>query len=109
MLNNTVTTGVDSKPIVADGFVLRDAYPNPFNPSTKIEFTLPVDHRVNFAVYNIAGQRVKVLANEKFSAGTHFVKWNGTNSAGHKVSSGQYFCVMEYGKTVKVIKLTLMM
>lgn len=109
LLNNTVTTGVDSKPIVADGFVLRDAYPNPFNPSTKIEFTLPVDHRVNFAVYNIAGQRVKVLANEKFSAGTHFVKWNGTNSAGHKVSSGQYFCVMEYGKTVKVIKLTLMM
>jgi hypothetical protein len=109
LLNNTVTAGVDDKPIIADGFVLRDAYPNPFNPSTKIEFTLPVDHRVNFAVYNIAGQRVKVLANEKFSAGTHFVKWNGTNSAGHKVSSGQYFCVMEYGKTVKVIKLTLMM
>ena len=108
LLNNSVTASVDSKPIIADGFVLKDAYPNPFNPSTKIEFRLPVDHRVSLAVYNIAGQQVKVLADAKFSAGTNYVKWNGTNSAGHKVSSGQYFCVMEYAKTVKVIKLTLM-
>ena len=108
LLNNSVTASVDSKPIIADGFVLKDAYPNPFNPSTKIEFRLPVDHRVSLAVYNIAGQQVKVLADSKFSAGTNYVKWNGTNSAGRKVSSGQYFCVMEYAKTVKVIKLTLM-
>jgi hypothetical protein len=108
--NNSGTVGVDDKPRVPDGFVLRENYPNPFNPSTTIEFTMPVTDHVKFAIYNIVGQRVKVLADAKFTAGTHFIKWDGTNSAGHKVSSGQYFCMMEYGgKTMKVIKLTLMM
>ena len=107
-LLDNATVGVDNKIIVPDGFVLRENYPNPFNPSTTIEFTLPVSHQVNFAIYNILGQRVKVLTDARFSAGTHLVNWDGTNSAGHKVTSGQYFCMMEYGNSVKVIKLTLL-
>jgi len=70
-------------------------YPNPFNPSTTIQYSLSETGRVKISVYNIKGQLVKTLINETKEAGHHTVVWNGDDSRAKKVSSGIYFYRME--------------
>ena len=72
-------------------FVLKQNFPNPFNPSTTIEFELPVRTYVLLTVYNILGQEVKLLADKSFSAGVHSVNWDGSDSRGVPVPGGVYF------------------
>jgi len=66
-------------------------YPNPFNPTTTISFSIPVESEVDLSVYNIKGQKVKQLVSEQLSAGEHSVIWNGEDASGKKVSSSIYF------------------
>jgi hypothetical protein len=66
-------------------------FPNPFNPTTSIEFSLPHSSKVELAIYNLKGQVVKTLVNRNLAAGKHIVNWNGKDSAGDSVSSGVYF------------------
>jgi hypothetical protein len=72
-------------------YELHNAYPNPFNPSTKIEFTLKKSQRVNLTIYDILGQEVKVLFDGDGRAGKNNFNWDATNSHGGKVSTGIYF------------------
>jgi len=65
-------------------------YPNPFNPTTTISFNLPSDSDVSVGVYNVKGQKVKTLLNEKSTQGQHEVIWNGLNDNNKPVSSGVY-------------------
>ncbi|MDO9576796.1 MAG: right-handed parallel beta-helix repeat-containing protein [Candidatus Cloacimonadales bacterium] len=67
-------------------------FPNPFNPDTKIQFSIPIDSKVELAVYNIKGQKVKQLINDQLAAGQHSVVWNGTDESGKQSASGIYFC-----------------
>ena len=67
------------------------AYPNPFNPRTTISYTIPKESNVNITVYNIRGQKVKQLLDNKITSGKHFVIWNGKDSNNKSVSSGVYF------------------
>ena len=66
-------------------------YPNPFNPTTTIEYSLPSETNVELDIFNIKGQKVKTLAQGGHKAGVHSVTWNGNNSFGKQVSSGIYF------------------
>jgi hypothetical protein len=66
-------------------------YPNPFNPLTKISYSLPADTNVQLHIYNVKGQKVKTLVNDKKQAGHHAVEWNSTDDSGRAVSSGVYF------------------
>ncbi|MDZ7764849.1 MAG: T9SS type A sorting domain-containing protein [Melioribacteraceae bacterium] len=68
-------------------FELSQNYPNPFNPSTTIKFGLPVNADVNISVYNILGQVVEVLADERMNAGSYSVSFDSKNT----LSSGIYF------------------
>ncbi len=72
-------------------FVLYQNYPNPFNPSTKIEFALPTSEKVSLEVFNIIGERVKVLADGDMPAGKHSVVWDGRDESGQQSPSGIYF------------------
>ncbi len=66
-------------------------YPNPFNPTTLIQFELEKPERVNLAIYNILGQRVRtMLAGEEFAAGPYTFLWDGKDDRGSPVSSGMY-------------------
>lgn len=85
-----------------DGFRLDQNYPNPFNPSTLINFSLPQAGDIKLSVYNILGQRVAVLANGKFTAGTHTVRFDGTGLA-----SGMYLYRLEAGNLVTQKKMML--
>ncbi len=71
-------------------YILGNNYPNPFNPSTKIDFTIAQNENVRLEIYNSLGQLVKSLLNENLSQGNHSVIWNGDNFENAKVSSGVY-------------------
>jgi|GEM_PF-3677672 len=72
-------------------FALHQNYPNPFNPETRIEFSLPRTSFVTIEIFNILGQRVRTLVNERLSVGYKNVTWNGRDDNGLSVSSGIYF------------------
>ncbi|MDP8268503.1 MAG: choice-of-anchor D domain-containing protein [Candidatus Tenebribacter davisii] len=65
-------------------------FPNPFNPKTSINFNLEKDSNVNLEIFNIKGQLIRTLINEKLSASSYSMIWNGKNDIGKTVSSGVY-------------------
>ncbi|MFH0931841.1 MAG: T9SS type A sorting domain-containing protein, partial [Candidatus Zixiibacteriota bacterium] len=78
-------------PSIPTVFSLSQNYPNPFNPKTLIRFTLPKDSWVKMEVYNILGQKVKTLVDEKLTAGVKEVEWDSKDDNGLEVASGIYF------------------
>ncbi|MDZ7262125.1 MAG: T9SS type A sorting domain-containing protein [candidate division KSB1 bacterium] len=66
------------------------AYPNPGNPGSTIRYALRTSAQVRLEVYNILGQRVRMLVNEERPVGTWSVQWDGCNDHGHAVASGSY-------------------
>jgi hypothetical protein len=83
---------VDKPSGAGDRVALRAVgnHPNPFNPSTQIEFTLGAASAARLDVFNIMGQRVRTLVDGDLEAGPHAVTWDGTNQQGVKVGSGIY-------------------
>jgi plastocyanin len=71
---------------VPSSFNLEQNFPNPFNPSTKISFSLPQKSNVTLKIYNAIGQEIKTLVNGEADAGIHEIEFNGSNLA-----SGIYF------------------
>jgi hypothetical protein len=78
-------------------FELRNNYPNPFNPSTIISYTLPIQSHVVIDVYDILGKKVTTLVNETASQGSYYTIWNGLNNQAETVNSGIYFYHMKAG------------
>ena len=76
---------------------LKQNYPNPFNPSTTIEYEIPNSSDVNVSIFDIRGQIVKELLNERQTEGVHKVTWNGTNQNQEQVASGVYIYTIQYG------------
>jgi hypothetical protein len=106
-----VTTGVDDhnqNGSVPASFTLGNPYPNPFNPSTTVEFNLPKRGEVVVTIFNILGQPVRILAHETLAAGEHSITWDGTNDAGHNVASGVYFCRVETATQRATVKMLLL-
>lgn len=88
--DSTITNiGAGSYEIPAD-FLLMQNYPNPFNPETTIHYKIPKTSHVRMSIYNILGQELKVLVNEKQMSGEKSVIWNGRDNSGKEVSSGVY-------------------
>jgi flagellar hook assembly protein FlgD len=84
-------------------FSVAQNSPNPFNPTTTINFTVPKSDRVTVEVYNIAGQKVDTLVNGTMSAGTHSAVWNASGK-----SAGVYFYTVKAGSFSKTMKMTLL-
>jgi hypothetical protein len=83
-------------------------FPNPFNPSTTIEFTIDRPQRVNISVFNMSGRRIDVLTERTYSSGSHAITWDGRNSAGQEVSSGTYVIRMRTQDRVESKKVVLL-
>lgn len=82
---------------VAAAGITGHNYPNPFNPSTTIEFSLPTNGRTTIIVYNVLGQTVRVVADREFFAGLNRVVWDGIDNAGRQAASGIYFYLVTSG------------
>jgi cytochrome c peroxidase len=89
---NTLTDGwmdmmLKTQPLVLNaGFGLLGNSPNPFNPTTQISFRVPTSGQVRLEVFNVRGQKVAVLTDQRLDAGLHQVTWNAGNT-----SSGTYY------------------
>lgn len=101
MANTTVES---STPLT---FKLIGNYPNPFNPSTTIKFSLPAEGFVELTVYAINGQKICELAGKRFSSGEHAVVWNGRDQQGNPVSSGVYISRLKMEGKVETRRMTL--
>ena len=77
------------------GFALEQNVPNPFNPSTRIDFRLDTASQVEINVYDVAGRYVTTLLNEHFDAGPHYVNWDGRTINGEVAAAGMYWYVMK--------------
>lgn len=93
---------------VAPVTIQASNYPNPFNPETTITYAIPKTGQVNIEIYNLKGQKVKTLINQKIEAGTHRVVWNGKDQDGKSVSSGVYFFKVKTEEDAQVKKMLLM-
>ncbi len=107
-------TGIEDQPsTVAQGFYLGANYPNPFNPTTTIPFTVSQNAQVTLTVYDNTGRQVKTLLNKTVAPGSYTVEWDGRNDAGMPVASGVYFYRMQVVRGSAVVynrfrKLVLM-
>ncbi|MFQ5752760.1 MAG: FlgD immunoglobulin-like domain containing protein [bacterium] len=83
-------------------------YPNPFNPTTTIQFQLPKTERVTLKIYNLLAQEVQTLVDEVKEPGIYKIMWNGKNRNGRTVSAGLYVLRLEageFGRSRKMIFL----
>jgi hypothetical protein len=84
-------------------FRLHQNYPNPFNPETNIILDLPQGRDVRLTVYDLLGREIQTLKNEYMNAGTHLIKFNGS-----ELASGTYICRTESGDFSSSMKITLL-
>jgi hypothetical protein len=83
-------------------FTLHPAYPNPFNPSTRLTFDIPIASQVNLSIYDILGRQVTTLINGWQNPGTHEIMFSGSN-----LSSGIYFYRLQAGDFNAIQKMVL--
>jgi len=99
---------IDDGSALPTSFQLAQNFPNPFNPSTKINYTLMTKSQVNLEVYNVLGQKVKTLVNDVRDAGVWQVEWEGDNDNGAQVASGMYFYKLTAGDFVQTRKMVFL-
>ena len=104
----TVLFETSSVPTPPSPVVLGQNHPNPFNPSTTIDYYLPVNGQVSIDVYNTAGRKIVRLVDSIQEKGSYSVEWNGRDSNGATVSSGVYFYRLYCNKNVLSKKMILL-
>ena len=104
---NTLDTGTNSSQTASD-FKVHDNYPNPFNPSTNIPYTILTGDFISLTIYDLNGSKIKSLINKYSHAGNHTVKWNGKDEKGIFVSAGVYFYSIEAGNLRQTKKMILL-
>jgi hypothetical protein len=95
-------------PLVPTATALVGNYPNPFNPTTEVRFSLIETADVQIEIYNVRGEKVKTLVDDRFDAAYHTVTWNGDDDTGRAAGSGIYFYKMRAGKFTSTKKMILM-
>lgn len=105
-----VYNGISTYSETSNSEILKNTlsnYPNPFNPSTKLSFSLDKASDVKLTVYNIKGQKVNDIFSGYLNSGKHEYVWNGTDQNGNNVSSGIYFTRIESSNGVYVRKMMM--
>jgi len=106
-----ISTGIDcpdpTSKELPHGYILSQNYPNPFNPSTVIKFSLTKKEHVTLSIYNIIGQRIRILIDGITTARDHKITWNGRDASGNTVASGVYFYQLRTSNTVLTKKMIL--
>ncbi|MBI4547593.1 MAG: T9SS type A sorting domain-containing protein [Ignavibacteriae bacterium] len=101
--HSQIVLELNGSPGLPEQFALEQNYPNPFNPATVIRYSLPVNSFVTLQVYNVLGQEVATLVNEKREAGRYEVRWNASG-----LPSGVYYYRLRTPTFSKVHKMMLL-
>ena len=104
LLVSTRTEVSTNKP---GSLLLRQNFPNPFNPITTIRYNLPKANDVVLTIYNLLGQEIRTVVNERQGAGEKLVVWDGRDQFGNVVSSGIYIYRIQTGGFIKSRKMIL--
>ena len=102
------TMAVDGSQITPSKFELAQNFPNPFNPTTDITFSIDRAADVDLSIYNMLGQKVRTLTSGSKVAGTHVLRWDGRDEAGSNVSTGIYLYTLTDGNSSITKKMALM-
>ena len=102
IVSSSTAENVPLTQIAPDNFKLKNAYPNPFNPSTTISYSINNYEYVNVAIYNMGGQLVAELINSNQSAGNYSIVWHASNQP-----SGIYFVKLSVGNQIATQKILL--
>lgn len=102
MITVTPSTGIKKIEETANNYALKQNFPNPFNPNTLISYSIPKATYVNLIVYDILGQQIATLVNQKLDAGSYQVNFDGTG-----VASGIYYYKLTTGDFTSIKKMTL--
>jgi len=103
-----IINATQDSPILPDEFSVRQNYPNPFNPATVIEYSLPKASEVEIQIYNILGQKVRLLEDGHKSAGIHEITWDGNNDQGSPIASGIYLYRIKAGEFESTKKMIIL-
>lgn len=107
-----IDQGISDIVAIPDAFGLHQNFPNPFNPSTLIQFDLPAETvdgvKTTLAIYNVTGQLVRTLLDEERKAGVHSILWDAKNDAGMQMPSGTYFYKIRAGDFNDTKKMILL-
>ena len=105
----TNLTSIDDELLFLTESLLKGNYPNPFNPTTTIEFSIQNESQIELSVFNIKGQKIKNLVHNELLKGSHSIIWNGDDETGKSVSSGVYlYKLIVNDKTVAMKKCLLL-
>ena len=94
--------------INSSSYILSNNYPNPFNPSTNIQYSIDNSDNVSIIIYDINGNQIKSLVNEYKSSGYYNISWNGKDENGELVSAGIYFYMLKTGAQLLTKKMILL-
>ncbi|MCK4641081.1 MAG: T9SS type A sorting domain-containing protein [Candidatus Marinimicrobia bacterium] len=100
---------IDDEVVVPERFVLEQNFPNPFNPTTEIRFSIQRSDNVTLTVYNMLGQMVTKAVYNNLQVGQYTYMWNGTDMHGNSVASGVYFYELQAGNQFRDIKKMVLM
>ncbi len=82
-------------------------FPNPFNSSTQIRYTLKEGAKVQIIIYNTLGQQIRILENNFIGPGSHTIQWDGTDAYGHSLAGGSYICCIQADTYRELVKILL--
>jgi len=97
----------EPRPSLPSAFILGQNYPNPFNPNTNIDYSLPAKSHIAVEIFNLLGQKVRVLLDQEQPAGAHTVAWDGLDESGNPVASGIYLYRIRSGDFSLAKKMSL--
>ena len=103
-----ISSSLNSESLHTLSFKLEQNFPNPFNPTTTIQFNLNKPANVKIDIFNVEGKLVNQIVNDYRKSGTHKVLWNGRNSKGVQVSSGTYYYRITNNNNVQTKKMILL-
>ena len=106
--HDDIRLSTDRRNVLPEGIRLSSPYPNPFNSSTNIRIVLEQSTTVLLSIYDLKGQWINTLDSGRFHPGEHNIHWNGKNSSGIDVPTGEYIVILQTPAGRKVRKLTLL-
>ncbi len=105
---NVIALATEESLQLPSEYALHDNIPNPFNPTTTIQYDIPVSGNIEISIFDVMGRKVTTLINTIVIPGHHQVHWNGKNHAGMDMPSGMYFASMTTPGKTQTIKMLLM-
>lgn len=103
------TNGINDKQLntIAKNFYLLKSYPNPFNNSATISYTLPSEGAVEITIVDLKGNIIRTLPRENQSPGERTLTWDGNTNTGQKAQIGIYFCKVKFNNEIQICKMLL--